>query len=149
MLINFNLMAIRNSLTETRLRVRYAETDQMGVAYHSNYLVWFEVARVEFFRQFGLSYERLERESGIFLPVVEVYCRYLKPLQYDHEFLIWTQLKQKGRRCLTFAYQVVNVTGDLQYARGTTKHVPTNRQGRICSFPSEFYLVLELAIRQE
>ena len=91
-------MMIRDRVTETRFRVRYAETDQMGFAHHSNHLVWFEVARLEFFRDLGLSYDRLERESQTFLPVVEIRCRYMKPLFYDREFVIRTRLKRLGRR---------------------------------------------------
>ena len=68
------------SVHQTRLRVRYAETDQMGVVYYANYLVWMEVARVEFCKSVGFSYEHMEREDGIFLAVAEAHCRYLYPV---------------------------------------------------------------------
>ncbi len=131
-------MMIRDRVTETRFRVRYAETDQMGFAHHSNHLVWFEVARLEFFRDLGLSYDQLERESETFLPVVEIRCRYMKPLFYDREFVIRTHLKHLGRRGMTFAYRIVDPTGSVNYARGESRHIATNRDGRPCTFPDYF-----------
>lgn len=131
-------MMIRDRVSETRFRVRYAETDQMGFAHHSNHLVWFEVARLEFFRELDLSYDRLERESETFLPVVEIHCRYMKPLFYDWEFVIRTRLKRLGRRGMTFGYRIVDPNGGVNYARGESRHIATNRHGRPCSFPDYF-----------
>ena len=122
----------------TDFRVRYAETDQMGIAYHSNYLIWFEVARVEFFRQFGFTYNRLEKETGTFLPVVEVHCRYLLPLRYDEKFTVKTRLEEFGRRLLGFAYELVDKDGESIYARAHTKHIATDKSGRPKTLPKEF-----------
>ena len=133
-----DVMMIRDRVTETRFRVRYAETDQMGFAHHSNHLVWFEVARLEFFRDLGLSYDQLERESQTFLPVVEIRCRYMKPLFYDREFVIRTRLKRLGRRGMTFGYRIVDPAGNVNYARGESRHIATNPQGRPCTFPDYF-----------
>ena len=119
-------------------RVRYAETDQMGIAYHSNYLIWFEVARVEFFRRFGFTYDRLEKETGTFLPVVEVQCRYLLPLRYDDEFSVKARLEEFGRRLLGFAYELVDKEGESVYARAHTKHIATEKSGRPKILPVEF-----------
>ena len=79
---------------ETRLRVRYAETDQMGVVYHANYLIWMEVGRVEYWRAAGLRYRDMEREDGILLIVAEVHCRYLAPAVYDEEVIIRTSVAE-------------------------------------------------------
>ena len=76
----------------TELRVRYAETDQMGVVYYANYLVWFEVGRVEFMRSLGFDYKQMEVEDGCILPVIEATCRYKAPARYDDELLIETRL---------------------------------------------------------
>jgi len=78
---------------ETRLRVRYAETDQMGVVYHSNHLIWFEVGRVELMRQMGFSYRDMEREDGLFIAVAQATCRYRAPVYYDEEIVVRTKLK--------------------------------------------------------
>ena len=123
---------------ETDFRVRYAETDQMGIAYHSNYLIWFEVARVEFFRRSGFTYNRLEKETGTFLPVVEVQCRYLLPLRYDDEFTVKTRLEEFGRRLLGFGYELVDEEGESVYARAYTKHIATDKGGRPKTLPQEF-----------
>ena len=78
------------AINETRLRVRYAETDQMGVVYHSNHFIWFEVGRVELMRQLGFSYRDMEREDGRFIAVAEAKCRYRAPARYDEEVLVRT-----------------------------------------------------------
>src|SRR5687768_11605440 len=92
----------------TKLRVRYAETDQMGVAYYANYFIWFEVGRAEFCRQRGFSYEQMERETDSFLVVASAQCRYRSPLRYDCEFLVRTRLKEFRKRTLTFSYQLID-----------------------------------------
>src|SRR6201996_1050131 len=77
---------------ETRVRVRYAETDQMGVVYHANYLVWFEVGRVELIRSLGFDYKQMEHEDGIGIAVVEAVARYKAPARYDDELIIRTRV---------------------------------------------------------
>lgn len=122
---------------EVTLRVRYAETDQMGVAYHSNYLVWFEVGRTNFCRFCGFTYAELE-DQGIYLPVVEVHCRYRKPLRYDQEFSVLTHIKELRRRFISFGYIVQSADGDGPIAEGETRHVVTDREGRTVSLPLEY-----------
>lgn len=117
-----------------QIRVRYKETDQMGVAYYSNYLVWFEVARTEFFRAQGLEYKKLEDESNLFLPVVESYCRYKSPLRYDDLATIETELAQMGASSITFSYEVK--VGDKIAAIGRTKHALVNEKGKPVQIPS-------------
>ncbi|HLH09766.1 MAG TPA: thioesterase family protein, partial [Terriglobales bacterium] len=90
----------------TTLRVRYAETDQMGVVYYANYLVWFEVGRTEFCRQHGFEYRDMEREDGLCIIVAEAQCRYKAPARYDDEILIKTRLTAVRRRVLVFGYEI-------------------------------------------
>lgn len=122
-----------------RMRVRYAETDQMGVAYYANYFVWFEVGRAEFCRARGFSYEALERETKSFLMVAEAGCRYNVPLRYDMEFVIRTGLRELRSRSLTFSYRLLDPETEEIYAEGETKHVVTDLNGRLKRFPKEFW----------
>src|SRR6202789_2631957 len=92
---------------EARIRVRYAETDQMGVVYHSNYLVWFEVGRVEFIRRLGLDYKRMEVEEGCGIAVVEATARYRAPARYDDELVVETELQSARGTVIRFEYKVV------------------------------------------
>src|ERR1700712_5146147 len=91
---------------EARLRVRYAETDQMGVVYHANYLVWFEVGRVELIRQLGLDYKSMEREEQTGIAVVEAVCRYKFPARYDDELIVRTRVANIRGSVLKFAYAI-------------------------------------------
>lgn len=112
----------------TSLRVRYAETDQMGIVYHSNYLIWFEVGRTELFRDLGLPYTLFE-EQGLGLAVVEAHCRYRKPARYDDDLTICTELKQFSSRRVTFSYRVMR--GDVLLTEGKTVHVFITEEGRL------------------
>src|SRR5947199_10451027 len=105
---------------ETRLRVRYAETDQMGVVYHSNHLIWFEVGRVELMRQMGFSYRDMEREDGRFIAVVEASCRYKAPVYYDEEVLIRTKLKAVRESVIIFEYELTRAATGALLAQGAT-----------------------------
>jgi acyl-CoA thioester hydrolase len=95
-----------STICETTLRVRYAETDQMAVVYNANYIIWFEVGRVELLRQLGFSYAEMEQD-GMHLPVVEVKCRYKHPARYDDEVTIRTRLAQLRASLLGFHYEIV------------------------------------------
>lgn len=113
----------------TRLRVRYAETDQMGVVYHANYFVWFEVGRVELLRSLGHSYRELEA-SGINLPVIHAECDYRRPARYDDELEVRTSGRLISSVRVEFRYVLVRVTDGEVLATGRTEHVPLNRDGR-------------------
>ncbi len=91
------------------MRVRYAETDQMGVVYHANYLVWFEVGRVEFIRKLGMDYRSMEQEDGIGIAVVDVSARYRYPARYDDELVIETRLLAARGAMVKFGYRIVRV----------------------------------------
>ena len=124
---------------ETRLRVRYAETDQMGVAYYANYLVWMEVGRVELCRARGFNYREMEEQDGIFLAVAESGCRYTSPARYDEEVDIKTWVEEPGARMVTFRYEMR--VGDRKVATGFTRHIFLNREMRPARLP-EKYLAL-------
>ena len=107
---------------ETTVRVRYAETDQMGVVYHSNYLIWFEVGRVELLRQLGFTYREMEAD-GMNLPVVEARCRYKHPARYDDELVIRTRLAQLRTSLLRFEYEIERKSDCKLLTTGETVHV--------------------------
>ncbi|MGB3241991.1 MAG: thioesterase family protein [Candidatus Omnitrophota bacterium] len=117
------------------LRVRYEETDQMGVAYYANYLVWFEIARTEFFRAKGIVYRQIEEKDKIFLPVVEAYCRYRSPLRYDDLATITTKIAETGNSRISFDYEVKK--GENVVATGKTKHAFINEKGKPIPVPAK------------
>src|ERR1700716_1622993 len=118
-------------VNETRLRVRYAETDQMGVVYHSNHLVWFEVGDVELMRQMGFSYRDMEHDDGRFIAVAEVKCRYRAPVYYDEEVLVRSQLKSGRESVVVFAYEIVRAENSALLAEGETTHIVTDSNMKI------------------
>jgi acyl-CoA thioester hydrolase len=128
-------------VVETELRVRYAETDTMGVVYHANYLVWFEVGRGDFFRALDQDYGQWEYK-GYFLPVSEAYARFDAPARYGELVIVRTWLEQIRSRSLTLDYEVINAETRQRLASGWTKHICADAQGRARRFPSE--LLVEL-----
>lgn len=125
---------------QTSLRVRYAETDAQRVAYHANYIVWFEVARGDYLRAIGFDYNRMEDE-GAFVVVAEVHARYLAPVRYDDELTIVSRIDELRSRSLRFAYKVYR--GEQQVAEGWTAHVVVNREGRPISIPDDIRTAIE------
>lgn len=117
-----------NLASDTKLRVRYAETDQMGIVYHSNYIIWFEVGRTELFREIGLPYTVFE-EQGLALAVIEATCRYRQPAKYDDELLIHTQVEEFSSRKVTFSYSIRK--DSLLLTEGKTTHIFLNKEGRV------------------
>lgn len=113
--------------SKTHLRVRYAETDQMGIVYHANYLVWFEVGRSELFRELDLPYTQFE-DQGLGLAVIEASCRYRKPARYDDDLVVVTELDKISSRTASFSYRVYRE--EILLAEGKTVHVFINKQGR-------------------
>jgi len=123
------------------VRVRYAETDQMGMVYHSNFFVYFEIGRTDFFRESGFTYRMMEQDN-VFMPVVECYCRYLQPAFYDDELCIQTQLEMLSRLRLKFLYQVTRKVDSRLIAEGYSVHFPTNPKGKPCRIPSKYLSAL-------
>jgi acyl-CoA thioester hydrolase len=117
------------------IRVRYAETDQMGVAYHANYLIWMEVARTDLCRSLGFQYRDMEAD-GILLAVTETHCRYLRAARYDDEVSITTVLGDASRRFVTFDYEMN--CDSHRVATGQTRHIFLNREFRPTRLPDKY-----------
>jgi acyl-CoA thioester hydrolase len=124
---------------DTRLRVRYAETDQMGVVYYANYLIWMEVGRVEFCRTQGIRYRDMEDADGILLVVAEANCRYLAPARYDEEVRIRTALAAANPRMIRFDYELFDQTTGTRLARGFTKHMFCGRDVHPTKLPQKYW----------
>ena len=132
-------------VNETRVRVRYAETDQMGVVYHSNHFIWFEVGRVELLRQLGFRYQDMEREDGCFIAVVDARCRYKAPVHYDDEVVVRTFLKHVREKVIRFGYELRRAeTGEL-VAQGETTHIVADAQMKPRALPEKYLKVFRAA----
>jgi acyl-CoA thioester hydrolase len=126
---------------DSDIRVRYAETDQMGVAYYANYLVWFEVGRSELCRKRGFRYADLEA-LGYKLVVTDVHCRYRNSARYDETVIVRTHLKGLNRRMVTFGYQILRKDTEEIIAEGETKHICVDLNGKTKSLPEKFLVCL-------
>lgn len=124
------------------LRVRYAETDQMGVVYYANYLVWFEVGRAEFCRKCGFAYSDMERDHALHLAVVESHCRYRRPARYDDLLTIETSLEYANRKMVAFLYRVCRDADGEVLAEGQTVHVVLDKEGKLASMPEHYVQLL-------
>jgi acyl-CoA thioester hydrolase len=124
--------------TTSSLRVRYAETDQMGIVYYANFFVWFEIGRTDFCRQRGFRYRDMEQQDGLYIIVAEAKCRYKAPARYDDEILVRTCLRGARRRVLTFGYEVYRQADQQLLAEGETVHVITDREGRPRALPEKY-----------
>jgi len=129
-------------VNETRLRVRYAETDQMGVVYYANYLVWMEVGRVELCKACGFNYREMEAEDGIFLAVAESHCRYRSSARFDDEVTVRTWIETANTRMVTFAYEMR--VADRRVATGSTRHVFVSRAMRPTHLPEKYHALFGL-----
>ena len=128
---------------ETRIRVRYAETDQMGVVYYANYLVWMEVGRVEFCKTCGFNYRDMEREDGVMMAVAEANCRYSAPAHFDDEVIIRTWIEDANPRIVKFAYEMSMADG-RKLASGYTRHVLVDRQFQRTRLPEKYFRLFGL-----
>ena len=130
----------------SKIRVRYAETDQMGVVYYANYFVWFEIGRVEVLRSVGLSYDQMEKDHKLILPVVDASCRYRQPARYDDEILIETRPAMLRGSVLKFAYRILRngregVEPEL-LAEGETVHVVCDERFQRQPLPDIYAIAL-------
>jgi acyl-CoA thioester hydrolase len=130
---------------EVRLRVRYAETDQMGVVYHANYFVWFEVGRVELMRQLGFSYRDMEQNDNCFIAVVDARCRYKAPARYDDEVIVRTRLKNVRETLVHFGYELLRESDALALAEGETTHIVTDAEMKVRAIPEKYMKVFREA----
>jgi acyl-CoA thioester hydrolase len=122
-----------------RVRVRYAETDQMGVVYHANYIVWMEVGRVEFCRAAGMSYRDMENDGALHLAVIEANCRYISPARYDDEIDIETRIEKATTRGVHFVYTMRNAQTGQKLAEGFSRHLFLDHALRPMRLPERFY----------
>lgn len=123
---------------ETTIRVRYAETDQMGVVYYGNYFTWFEIGRVELCRQLGFEYKRMESEDDSFMVVADAHCRYKRSARFDDVIVIRTTVTQSQKRTIRFGYEIVNQASGEVIATGDTLHVFCDRLGKPKSLPEKY-----------
>jgi acyl-CoA thioester hydrolase len=130
---------------DTTVRVRYAETDQMGVVYYGNYFTWFEIGRVELCRQAGFEYKRMEIEDDSFIMVAKASCRYKRPARFDDVLTVRTRVTGSQRRTIRFAYEIFRQGSDELVATGETVHVICDRQGRPKSLPAKYRKCFPLA----
>ena len=137
----------------TEVRVRYAETDQMGIVYYANYLVWFEIGRVELLRSLGLAYSQLEIDHQCILPVVEATCRYRSPARYDNQILIETRPSLLRGSVLKFAYRILRKEPDgadpALLAEGETVHVVCDDQLNKKHLPEKYAAALRSMMTEE
>jgi acyl-CoA thioester hydrolase len=127
-----------NDHADTTIRVRYGETDQMGIVYYANYFVWFEIGRVELCRQVGFEYKKMESEDDSFIVVAEAYCRYNRPAHFDDLLVIRTRVTEAQRRTVRFGYEIRMQGSDTLLATGETLHVICDRLGRPKSLPEKY-----------
>jgi len=131
-------------VSQTTIRVRYAETDQMGIVYYANFFIWFEVGRVELLRQLGFHYKQMEIDDDCHIPVVEANCRYKSPARYDDELLLETRVLAIRRSVLKFGYRLLRPEneGTTLLAEGETTHVTVDRSFRKVRLPQKYVAVL-------
>jgi acyl-CoA thioester hydrolase len=128
------------------VRVRYAETDQMGVVYHANYLIWFEVGRVELMRAAGLEYKRMEIEDDCHIVVADARCRYHQSALYDEVLRIRTRIAESRNRLVKFSYEVIRDADGKVLANGETTHVICGSNGRPKLLPEKYRKVFDLIL---
>ena len=133
---------------EARVRVRYAETDKMRVVYHSNFIVWFEIGRVELLRKLGFRYRDMETEDDCHIAVVDVRCRYKAPAYYDDELIIRTSLKHMRGSMMLFHYEVIRTSDNLLLAEGETTHIVVNSKFEKTTLPEKYSRTFTAAARE-
>ena len=136
-------------VSESRLRVRYAETDQMGVVYHANHFIWFEIGRVELMRQLGFSYRDMERDQGCFIAVVDARCRYKAPARYDEEIIVRTHLKNVRESIVHFGYELLRASDGELLAKGETTHLVIDTKMKITPLPPTYLKALQQALGKQ
>jgi len=132
-----------------KIRVRYAETDQMGVVYHANHFVWFEVGRVELLRQLGFSYREMEQDDGCSIVVVDARCRYKAPARYDDEIIVRTRLKNVRESLMHFGYELLRFSDGILLAEGETTHIIIDQQLKKRTIPKKYMKAFREAVMRD
>jgi len=127
---------------DAKVRVRYAETDQMGVVYHGNYFVWFEVGRVELMRALGVEYKKMEKEDDCHIVVADAHCRYQHPARYDDELRVRTRIAESKNRLLKFTYELFRDSDGTLLATGHTIHIVCGSNGRPKTLPEKYRKIM-------
>lgn len=135
-------------ITETKVRVRYGETDQMGFVYYGNYALYYEVARAEAMRQINMSYRQME-ERGVLMPIVNMTCKYLRPARYDDLLTVKTIIRELPASRMRFYYEVYNEAGELLNQAETTLAFIRKENGKPCAAPPWFLENLQPLMRQK
>jgi acyl-CoA thioester hydrolase len=133
---------------ETTVRVRYVETDQMGMVYHGHYYVYFEGGRVELMRARGVAYKEMEEHDDSYIVVAESHCRHLRPARYDDLLRVRTRVVESRRRTIRFAYEILNDATRELLATGETLHVVCNREGRPKALPEKYRALFPLSEKE-
>jgi acyl-CoA thioester hydrolase len=131
-----------NGWHETEVRVRYAETDQMGIAHHANYLIWFEAGRSDLCRARGFSYKDMEEQDGALMVVAESYVRYKSPAFYEDILSIRTAISEVRSRSIRFSYEIYRESDDAMIAEGETLHLVTDKDQRVRTIPEVYKRLL-------
>jgi acyl-CoA thioester hydrolase len=118
----------------------------MGVVYHANYFIWFEIGRVELLRQLGFSYRDMEKDDGCFIAVADARCRYKAPARYDDEIIVRTHLKNVRESVLHFGYKLLRANDGEVLAEGETTHVVTNAQMKVSVIPQKYLQIFRTAV---
>ncbi|MBV4418110.1 acyl-CoA thioesterase [Clostridium tyrobutyricum] len=121
----------------TKIKVRYAETDKMGIAYHSNYYIWFEVARGDFIKKLDITYNEME-QRGILMPLVETYCKYLRPSVYDDELIVETSIGELTPVKIILNYKVIHESTGKLIAKGKTTQTFVNKDFKIVNLQKKY-----------
>jgi acyl-CoA thioester hydrolase len=127
-----------NGWHETEVRVRYAETDQMGIAHHSNYLIWFEAGRSDLCRARGFSYKEMEEKAGALMVVAESYVRYKSPAFYEDVLSVRTTISEIRSRSIRFSYEIHRKSDDTLIAEGETLHLVTDKYQKVMTIPEAY-----------
>jgi acyl-CoA thioester hydrolase len=123
---------------ETEITVRYAETDQMGVVYHANYLVWFEIGRTDICKARGFSYREMEENDDALMVVAEVYCRYKSPAFYDDKLIVRTKVEEVRSRTVRFVYEIFRPSDGLILVEGESLHIFTDKLKKVRTLPEKY-----------
>jgi acyl-CoA thioester hydrolase len=123
---------------ETEVTVRYAETDQMGLVYHANYLVWFELGRTEICKVKGFSYREMEQNHDSLMLVAEIYCRYKSPAFYDDRLIVRTRVEEVRSRTVRFFYEILRPSDGEILAEGESLHIFTDKQMQVRTLPEKY-----------
>lgn len=133
---------------EIELQVRYAETDQMGVVYHANYLIWFELGRTNICKAKGFSYRDMEEQDDALMVVAEVYCRYKSPAFYDDNLIVRTKVEEVRSRTVRFIYEIFRPSDNTILVEGESMHIFTDKQKRVRTLPNKYRELLAKEIEE-